>query len=124
MFCLKTLLPRIRNLNIEVSFGATNIPDTLGIMHCVDKRHFTIRIVEGLNYMSLIRILCHEMVHVKQWVKGEIVVTEWDYYWKGRVFPDYFETDNPKAYMNDPCEQEAYKLDLKLADAFLKQEIV
>jgi hypothetical protein len=35
-------------------------------------REFTIRIREGMNLSRKLRTICHEMVHVKQYAKGEM----------------------------------------------------
>jgi hypothetical protein len=77
---------------------------------------FEIRLDSSMNLQALIRALAHEMVHVKQYVLGELrdsgpkmVV------WKGKkhVFDGY-------TYWGQPWEIEAYGRELGLVENFVR----
>ena len=53
--------------------------------------------------------LAHEMVHAKQYLRGEL--NGWTNSWKGRKPRNY-------KYENAPWEKEAYKLEMKLYENF------
>ena len=55
---------------------------------------------------QLKQIICHEMVHVKQGVRGELTNKLGFQYWKGRKCE--------KDYWEQPWEKEAYRLQDKL----------
>jgi hypothetical protein len=52
--------------------------------------------------------LCHEMVHVKQYLRGELKYLRGKELWKGRDCTDM-------EYMEQPWEKEAYKMQDELA---------
>lgn len=61
-----------------------------------------------LSYMQMMKTLTHELVHVKQFMRGELTsVGEW--IWKGRAAEGY-------SYENQPWEKEAYKLQEEIFD--------
>ena len=55
--------------------------------------------------------LCHELVHAKQFIKGEL--SEQGFVWKGVDFSFIKETKN------QPWEQEAFDLETKLFDRYV-----
>ena len=68
-------------------------------------RAFTITLNKKLNKEELLLVLAHEMVHVKQWVRGELKDTNCGkQLWKNK---DYTNTN----YDNQPWEIEAHELE-------------
>ena len=71
--CIKQLMPRMKTLDISVIFK--KIPEkenTIGTCLMQDNnRSFEIEIQKGLSFDEIVKTLCHEMVHVKQWETGE-----------------------------------------------------
>ncbi|MEK6482106.1 hypothetical protein WJR50_31490 [Catalinimonas sp. 4WD22] len=73
---------------------------------------FMVRVDARLNEKKQRLVLAHEMIHIKQYVKGELkVLDENNVFWKGK-----------KYYGNDfysqktPWESEAYRFDGQLAN--------
>lgn len=60
---------------------------------------------DELPYEQIMQTLAHEMVHAKQYLRGEL--NGWTNSWKGKKPRNY-------KYENAPWEREAYKLEEKL----------
>lgn len=56
-----------------------------------------------LGFIEMMQTLAHEMVHARQFLRGELVA-EGVWKWKGRNGADY-------KYENQPWEKEAYRLE-------------
>lgn len=112
-YCLKTLLPRFRTLEIEVKFK--NIPgDTVGYCMMMDSnREFEIEIQKGMGVKDIVTTVVHEMVHVKQYARRQmtdVLTTSGRAKWKGAtVHPD-------TKYYELPWEKEAYRMQDELAN--------
>lgn len=84
-------------------------------------KEFTIQVVrQGIH--ETLSTLAHEMVHVKQYAKGELrdLITKSDMVvWRGarKTVTNYEET-----YASQPWEVEAFALETKLKNAFIYQE--
>lgn len=89
-----------KNINVDVFFGTEG--DT-GFGYCdpVDDRYFDITISDTLNVEDTLRTLFHEMTHVKQYVRKELVHIGRINKWKGEVYKD-------KNYWDYPWEIEAF----------------
>ena len=79
LFYVLKLMPRVQNLHIDVSL-IRNLSKKEGIFgDCSwnDQNHrprdFTIRLDSALEERDIHETLAHEMVHVKQFVRGELV---------------------------------------------------
>lgn len=68
-------------------------------------REFTIRIREGLKLSRKLRTICHEMVHVKQYAKGEMKQM-WKPARTTKFQGEYFSDDMD--YWDTPWEIEAF----------------
>ena len=77
-----------------------------GLCETIDKRHFVIDVALYGNWVST---LAHEMVHVKQFARGELDCSL--QYWKGR---NHSNTD----YWDQPWEKDARRLQHKLVQEF------
>lgn len=113
-FMMKKLLPRHRKMLISVEFQA-NLEKNDGMMAYamdLEDRVFEIGVDRDLmknhGLREFVTAICHEMVHVKQYVKGELKYAGDKELWKGRDCADM-------EYMDQPWEKEAYKLQDKLA---------
>jgi len=109
-WCVKKLMPRLQKLEVEVA-----IKDTKELEgYCVqcDDREYEIGIKRGLPLYDLIATICHEMVHVKQYVRKEM---DQDYRWKTRTISE--DTD----YLELPWEKEAFRLEERLAMECFKE---
>ena len=118
-YMIKQLMPRLRNIEIEVKL-ITMTGDAVGYCLMADSnRDFELEIDKNLNIKDLVMTLCHEMVHVKQYVRREM--DDWNGLavarWKNKtVMPgtNYYEL---------PWEKEAYELQASLAKDCWKNDI-
>ena len=118
-YMIKQLMPRLRNIEIEVKLTALT-GDAVGYCLMGDSnRDFELEIDKNLNIKDLVMTLCHEMVHVKQYVRKEM--DDWNGLavarWKNKtVLPN-------TNYYDLPWEKEAYELQAKLAKMCWKEGI-
>lgn len=104
-WCINKLMPRLRTLDILVSFEKI---DAFG--YCMEEdgnREFTITIRKGLPIQELIGTLVHEMIHVKQYARKELRNINGQTLWKKS---DFTGVD----YADAPWEKEAYELEAPL----------
>ena len=106
-FCVQELMPRMRTLDICIE--VSDETDVCGYCMAVDKREFVIEVKEDLDKLEFISTLCHEMVHVKQYARGELDID-------GKMSYKTHEE-----YMNLWYEKEAYEQEIVLTKKFLKQ---
>ncbi len=77
---------------------------------------FTVTIEEAFSSLMMSRI-AHEMVHVKQFVKGELIITkEGEAIWKGKNLGQWDAIE----YRERPWEKEAYAKQQGLRDKFVE----
>lgn len=108
-FMLQKLLPRLRNIEIEVKFSKMT-DDAVGYCMMLDNnREYQLEISRDLNIKELVMTICHEMVHVKQYVRNEM--KEGQMVWKKK--PVASDTK----YYDLPWEKEAYAMQASLAKA-------
>ena len=110
-FFVKRLMPRLKNLDVTIECIA-NLKEKEGIWgDCTweDTNHspraFTIRLDSSVSYKNMIDTLAHEVVHVKQYVRGELVdlVREpQSVKWLGKMFKWGNTSDEP--WENEPNE--------------------
>jgi hypothetical protein len=103
-----------KNLDIEVRFEDQG---KLAEGHCVPldaerrPRSFEIGINPKLRRYKMLQCLAHEMVHVKQYAKGELSNELITAKWQGKTFK---LTNSMEDYLNWPWEVEAYGRDRSL----------
>ena len=106
-FALKTLMPRKRNIEIEVTI--TDIPGDADAYHCcIDKGEHELEIQTGLIEEDFMTAVFHEMVHVRQHERGLLKDHGVRKAWKGEEYVGIYDT--AETYMNLPWEEEAYRL--------------
>ena len=113
-FCVKTLMPRMKTLDITVKLKNPN-----GAMgYCLEldnNRTFEIEADKKLRLRKLLETIAHEMVHVKQYARRELhPVTDT---WCGKTY-------NPKktSYWDLPWEIEAHGSEVGLFVRWAEQE--
>ena len=123
-FMAQKYMPRIKTLSVKVvgeDLTGENIDGDCDFIDVESRvpREFLIRIDRNLSITDFICTLIHEMIHVKQWAKGEMRDL-WRYRatrsWKG----DRIDMIKVK-YRDHPWEKEAYKLQDKLTEEFLNK---
>ena len=103
------------NAEIQVNFKYAFL-DTFSVMaECtMPKKNFILLEIDAdLSMDWIIQIVAHEMVHAKQWLKGELVMTKY-IYWKGKKV-------NVMPYHRQPWEVEAMKKQIILMYEFFNK---
>ena len=116
-FAIKKLMPRKRNLNIEITI--TDIPDDADAYHCcIDKGEHEIEVQSGLIEEDFMTAIFHEMVHVRQHERGLLKDHGIRKAWKGEEYIGIYDTVD--TYMNLPWEEEAYRLQEELYNKWIQ----
>ena len=98
LFTLDKLMPRKRNLVIDFSFG--DIAGAEGYCLSISNNEYEIEMDKNLEGDDLITCIIHELIHVKQYARKELVDCEdGTFKWKGTEWNDN---------SNEPWEDEAY----------------
>jgi len=97
-FCIEKLMPRMQTLNIEISLKKIN--GAMGYCLCETKRDFELEIGTNQRLRRLLETVAHEMVHVKQFARGELTEKQ---AWMGKTY-DINKTE----YWDLPWEIEAH----------------
>tara|TARA_X000001036_G_scaffold148436_2_gene141113 strand:- start:208 stop:591 length:384 start_codon:yes stop_codon:yes gene_type:complete len=106
-FAKSYLLPRHKIDEIDIE-SWKNLPHD-GDCYDVDDRSFIIRVNKDLSKKDLLATIFHEFVHIKQHIKKEFG-------------DDVFGISNEEvAYMDRPYEIEAFKLERKMFDNYIKK---
>lgn len=114
-FFAQTLLPECyQKLYIEIEL--TSNRSEKGMACRESKYHYTIEASKYQGAKTLISTLAHEMVHVKQFVNGELGYQKNLYKWNGIVFPKDYD------YYDAPWEIEAYGREVGLSYKFRVME--
>ena len=115
-FCIERLMPRMKTLDICVQLS-NDMDHADGYCLAVDNREFVIEIDSRLKGDDFITALTHEMVHVKQYARGETKdVNTFTKSWKGDEYISMYSTIDE--YMALPWEAEAYQLQEVLCNEY------
>ena len=116
---ISKLLPRFRTLDITVELQ--NIKsEAIGFCMMHDKNQFEIEIDKKLSIKEMVTALCHEMVHVKQFARKEMVngMLNGVAKWKSKKIS--LDTN----YWDLPWEKEAYRMEKKLATSVWENGVI
>ena len=89
-------------------------------------REFIISIDYKLKPKEMLMTLAHEMVHIKQYAKGEMTdhlradKTRWSGNWYGKK--KTYDLNDAKFYWEYPWEREARAMEMELCSKFLKHK--
>tara|TARA_Y100000114_G_scaffold94973_1_gene88344 strand:- start:316 stop:738 length:423 start_codon:yes stop_codon:yes gene_type:complete len=116
---ISKLLPRFRTLDITVNL--LNIKsEAIGFCMMQEKNQFEIEIDKKLSIKEMVTALCHEMVHVKQFARKEMVdgIETGVARWKSKKIS--LDTN----YWDLPWEKEAYRMEKKLATSVWENGVI
>ena len=120
-FCIERLMPRMKTLDICIELSK-DMDNADGYCLAVNPREFVIEIDSRLRGDDFITALTHEMVHVKQYARGETKdVNKFTKSWKGDEYISLYSTVDE--YMALPWEKEAYELQEVLCDEYKKEKV-
>ena len=113
------LMPRIRKIDIQVKLKKNlyHKRGLYGLMDMEDDRTFRLE-VDYSDMDEMISTIMHEMVHVKQYLRKELVQLDEVYLWKNVAFGKY-SVD----YRKRPWEIEAYIIEDRLVKSFKEDYI-
>ena len=103
VFFLKQLMPRKRNIEIRIRLVKDMLEKESVYGECYDldsspnNRYYTIRLDYAADDVyTIISTLAHEMVHIKQFARGELRMLNAGYCakWKGEKYLDGIEYDS------------------------------
>lgn len=80
--------------------------------------HFIMKIDNQLSLHRLLAVLAHEMVHVKQMIRGEISFSK---YRNGRIKHIWHGKEVRLPYHKQPWELEAYNMEVGMVNALMKE---
>ena len=119
-FCVKKLMPRKKNLEVNINIKR-NLEEKEGLSGGVidtdDTNTFDMDICHTLSLRKKLLTVAHEMVHVKQFTRGELKHTN-SYSvkrWNGKTF---YESN----YWECPWEIEAYGRELGLFTMWVEEK--
>lgn len=111
-FFAKELMPRAWNrLYIDISIEYLN--KMHGVVDRLSRYEYQIVLSKRLGRKNTISTIAHEMVHVKQMIRGELVMKSTLNKWNGKTFPTTYD------YFNSPWEIEAYGREVGLTHKYL-----
>jgi len=113
-------IDRMRTLSVHAVLTKITAADGFFSMEDDKKRTFTIEIDKTLKLRQLIMTIVHELVHVKQFARNEMVDRPINgrYRWKSKTVSQNI------SYEEMPWEREALRLQEKLTDEFWREELI
>jgi hypothetical protein len=112
-YCCKMLMPKITTLDIEIKIKSFGKDDTYGYAMPLDDhsnpRCFELEINKNARLRRLLETVAHEMVHVKQYARGELfesIGKHGKHRWQGEWLSD--SSKHVTEYWDQPWEIEAH----------------
>ena len=112
-WCIKRLMPRLKNIDIIIDVLPLGKQE-FGYASREASREFEIELNSRLRQKNMLKTLFHEMVHIKQYVHGDLKYKGTVCYWKN--------VENNEEYKNQPWEIEAFKLEELLYDEYINSQ--
>ena len=97
-FCIEKMMPKMKTLSIEIKLK--HITGAMGYCLYLTKREFELEIGTNQRLRRLLETVAHEMVHVKQFARGELNEKP---AWLGKTY-----NINKTEYWDLPWEIEAH----------------
>lgn len=115
-YILGKLLPRTRVLDIDIIIKNLLREDLAGYCLHKDKGEFELGLHNRGHLYNYISYLAHELIHLKQYNKKELMIKGKLDVWHGEEMPEL-------SYAKQPWEIEAWELQSMLAKDFLKNSL-
>ena len=119
-FCISELMPRMRTLDVELTFKNIKTERIVGWCYEGDgNRDFYIDVDKNLDDEELVETVCHEMVHV--WQGATRKMKDLDGFRKmymGKVY------DDTTVYDDEPWQIEAYAMQGDLLEKFKEKYVI
>lgn len=110
-YAIQQLMPRMKTLSVDVIYEENTT--SFGYCLSIDAREFEITLRKNMSQEDLVTTLLHEMIHVKQYARKELVQKDaGQYFWMGNPI------SNDIDYWDLPWEKDAYKTEIDLFRGF------
>jgi len=116
-FAMRELMPRKKNLDVEISLRKFD-EDADGWHLLIEKGEHEVDLKKDLSTDDLVTALFHEMVHVRQYERGQLKDNGIVKSWEGEEYIYVFSTVDE--YMQFPWEEEAYRLQEELWNKWIQ----
>lgn len=121
VYLMKKELPKKRALNLDIEIKNIRKVGCVGMIDSWKDRGKPYSVIEldnsrDITLYTFIEVLCHEFVHMMQFLDGRWVQKNTRVYWKGNDLTD-------TAYYKQPWEQEAFALQKPLAKYIIKEKL-
>jgi hypothetical protein len=118
-FFAKELIPRAwDNIYIDIEFS--RLGRVHGMVSRISRYEYQMDISKTLGKKNTISTIAHEMVHIRQMFRGDLVMKSAYSKWNGKDYPTDYD------YFNSPWEIEAYGREVGLTHKYfnsMKKEI-
>lgn len=105
-------------IEIKLVAGLLTKQKYLGAAYRNSSRSFEIRLDASMKPIKLIKCLAHEMIHIQQWLTGQmedLFKTRYQVRWGKRIY-----SPAKLAYQKHPWEIQAHKFEKDLYDSWVK----
>lgn len=100
--------------SLEIDFSE-EFNGNCGFCDIDEEDNIIVSINPRMTIKEIVATLFHELVHAKQYIKGELVNRDGKpSKWRGKIFQNHFSIP----YIDLPWEKEAYLLEEKMMDIF------
>lgn len=132
MFCIGKLKLNRFKFTLDVVVRDLSHKHYYGVCSDTNRRHIRIDLERRNTVMEMIRTVCHEMIHCKQYLRDELQIrwdnkkNDWKYIWKGTDWSKQVlaSMDCQFDLTKSPWEIEAYRDQMDLAlEAFIYNKI-
>lgn len=124
-YFIQSLMPKIKNLNIDLCFESDLDADAF----CTQfgSKYFVIEISNNLPLEDQFKSIAHELVHCRQFLRKKLEYKNNKIYWNNEIYKikslkrNNLSKNEYIEYYTSPWEQEAYELEEILYRNFLMQ---
>lgn len=111
----------LNNITLDIEFSNILRDEyALGFSSRNAENEFSIELDRNLNFNDLLETICHEMIHIKQYVNGELIEQNGQTIYKNILYNidanDYYEDVD-----NLPWEKEAYEKETYYSKLYLTE---
>ena len=100
-YAIQQLMPRMKTLSVDVIYEENTT--SFGYCLSIDAREFEITLRKNMSQEDLVTTLLHEMIHVKQYARKELVQKDaGQYFWMGNPISndiDYWDLHGKKMHI-------------------------
>jgi hypothetical protein len=96
----------LNNYDFDITVIHSNLKNYSAVMHSTDELEFVIEINDNLPKEEYLKTLIHEMIHIEDYVIGDLTDENGKLLWKGK----FYEKDEPWEIRADELEDSYYEM--------------